>query len=240
LNKNDDESHKNLIFKYQYKFNDGSQKEFIVELDKKSLNLVESPQEAYPEWTELENCKCPNCPLKEDEHKYCPVAKSITGVIDFFKDSISYEEVDVTVKTSARSYNKHTSLQQGVSSLLGLYMVTSGCPVLGKLKPMVRHHLPFATLEETSYRALSMFLLAQYFINKRGGKPDWTLDRLVHIYDDIQTVNRSFWKRLSHIKLQDASTNALVILDSFAGYVVFKIDKDKLSDIDLLCDSYFE
>lgn len=240
MNKIDDEKQKNISYKYQYKFHDGSQKEFIVELDKKSLNLVETSQNSYPEWTELENCKCPNCPLNEDDHKYCPVAKSITGVIDFFRDSISYDEVDVTVETSERSYIKNTSLQQGVSSLLGLYMVTSGCPVLGKLKPMARHHLPFATLEETSYRALSMFLLAQYFTNKRGGEPDWNLDKLVHIYDEIQTVNRSFWKRLSHMKIQDASINALIILDSFAGYLVFKVDEDKLSDIDLLCEAYFE
>ena len=37
-------------------------------------------------------------------------------------------------------------------------MALSGCPVLEQLKPMARFHLPFASVEETIYRAASMYL----------------------------------------------------------------------------------
>lgn len=232
--------HDTVEYTYIYKFGENNEKTFNVILDKDSLNLIDPPSGPHQEWTELNNCKCPNCPLDEKESPHCPVAVSIVDVIEFFRDSISYDTVDVTVEAAARSYSKECSLQQGVSPLLGLYMVTSGCPVLEKLKPMARYHLPFSTLEETSYRVMTMFLLAQYFTNKKGGKPDWELKKLVNIYEEIQVVNRSFWSRLSHIKIEDTSINALIILDTFASYVSFKIDEDKLSDIELLCKSYFD
>ena len=169
-----------------------------------------------------------------------PVALSITDIIDFFKNSYSYEEVEIVVESEAREVKKKTSLQSGISSLLGIFMVTSGCPVLSKIRPMVRSHLPFSTLEETSFRVLSTYLLAQYFNKTKGKKPDWDLNKLSKIYEEILTVNKSFWQRLSHIKIRDASLNALIILDSFAGYLTFKIDEHRLSDIELLCDTYFD
>jgi len=48
-------------------------------------------------------------------------------------------------------------------------------PIFEKLKPMVRFHLPFASIEETKYRAISMYLLAQYFLYQQGSQPDWDL-----------------------------------------------------------------
>ena len=45
----DDEKSKNIIIRYNYKFEDGLKKELIVELDKKSLNLVETTKKSYPE-----------------------------------------------------------------------------------------------------------------------------------------------------------------------------------------------
>ena len=116
-----------------------------------------------------------------------------------------YPEVDVVVSSEARSYMKRTSLQQGLSALMGIYMVTSGCPVMAKLKPMVRHHLPFATIEETTYRVLSTYLLSQYFIGKRGGEPDWEMKNLLQLYDEIKQVNASVCRRLSSVKSEETA-----------------------------------
>ena len=193
-----------------------------------------------PDWTALGNFKCPNCPLDESEHHYCPVAVSIIDLIEFFRNFHSYDEVVVTVNSVTRDYSTRVSLQRGVSSILGLHMVTSGCPILGKLKPLVRYHLPFSTKDETSYRVISMYLVAQYFARKQGRIPDWDLKKLVEIYDQIQIVNKSFWNRLSHIKIEDASINALIVLDTFAQHVVFQIDEKGLSEIEFLCEKYFD
>ena len=233
-------SDKIITFKYKFKFSGGSEKEFNVRLDGKTLNSIQTKKKSYPKWTELKNYKCANCPLNEDQHEFCPVAVNLIEVVNFFKASISYNEVDLFIETEQRGYIKHTTLQQGINALVGIYMVTSGCPIMNKLKPMVRYHLPFASLQETRYRAISMYLLAQYFLYKRGKKPDWDMVNLVKIYDDIRIVNKCFFKRLSEIEIQDATLNAIVKLDMFAQHVSASIDKNVLHEMESSFDAYFE
>ncbi len=235
-----DEENRTITFNYKFKFGGGLEKEFHVKLDNKTLNLIKTKKESYPEWTELKYLKCPNCPLHEDHHAFCPVAVNLVDLVDFFQAAISYEEVELLIETEARGYIKHTTLQQAIHSLMGIYMVTSGCPIMEKLKPMVRYHLPFATLRETQYRVMSMYLLAQYFLHKRGKEPDWDLTNLVKIYDDIRIVNKSFFQRLAHIKIEDATLNALVKLDMFAQHVSFSIDRNVLDEMEYLFNAYFK
>ena len=229
-----------ISYHYKFIFSNGIGREFNLALDRKTLNLISVPRDSYPEWAELKCFKCPNCSLGESKVRFCPIAVNLIELIDFFKTLLSYEEVEVLIETEARRYMKHTTLQKGLSSLIGIYMVTSGCPVMDKLKPMVRHHLPFATLEETRYRVISMYLLAQYFLFRRGRVPDWELKNLIKIYDDIRIVNKSFCKRLSEIKIKDASVNAVVILDTLADFILFSMDKDTLKDMESQFSAYFK
>ena len=147
--------------------------------------------------------------------------------------------MEVCVETEARRYVKSTSLQEALSSLIGLHMVTSGCPVMGKLKPLVRHHLPFARAEETTYRVLSMYSLAQFFVARHGKPPDWMFKNLTAMYQAIHVVNEHFSRRLSEISTGDASLNALVMLDLFAQTITFSIDENALDELELLFEPYF-
>lgn len=85
-----------------------------------------------------------------------------------------------------------------------------------------------------------MYLLAQYFLYKRGKKPDWDLLNLIKIYDDIRIVNKCFFKRLSEIEIKDATLNAIVKLDMFAQHVSTSIDKNVLDEMEFSFDAYFE
>jgi len=233
-----DSSSDTLSYSYMFKFPNGTEQEFTLRLEKNTLELIEPPDETYPDWAKLHNNKCDNCSLIEDEHTYCPVAVSISDLIEFAGDSFSYDEVEITVTTDVRTYTKKTSLQKGLSSILGLFMITSGCPVLEKLKPMARYHLPFATLSENSYRIISMYLVSQYFLHRQGKSTDWNLESLLKIYDEIHVVNKSFWKRLAHLNFKDAGLNALIMLDNSGTHIQFQIDEGYLSEIELLCDKY--
>lgn len=64
------------------------------------------------------------------------------------------------------------------------------------------------------------------------------MKNLVKIYRDIRIVNENFCKKLSEIGVEDASINALVNLDVFAGFVSFSINQDKLDNIELLFNAY--
>lgn len=229
-----------ISLRYRFIFGRGLEKRIDVKLDKKTLNLIPTTRASYPKWTELTFFRCPNCPLDEDQYQWCPIAINIVGLVDCFRVMISYKEVDVLIQSEERTYVKHTTLQQGISSLVGIYMVTSGCPIMEKLKPMVSSHLPFATLRETQYRAMSMYLLAQYFLYRRGREPDWELKNLVKIYDDVQVVNKGFAKRLGQIRIRDATLNALVKLDMFAKHVTVSINRDVLDEMECLFNAYFK
>jgi hypothetical protein len=103
---------------------------------------------------------------------------------------------------------------------------------------MVYTHLPFSTTEETTYRAVSMYLLAQYLRRQRGLQPDWELAGLVKIYEEVSVVNKHFVERLKTTKLEDASLNAVVKLDCFAAMTATLIAAQALSGVEELFRPY--
>jgi len=228
-----------LTFRLVFTFQKGPEKEFTIRLDKKTLRLIEPEDRPPSPWAALKRFKCPNCPLDESRNEFCPTATNIIELIDYFKDRESIEEVEVLVETRERKYMKKVPLQAGLSSLLGIYMVTTGCPVLEKLKPMVRYHLPFASMEETTYRSVTMYLLAQFFLHRRGIMPDWNLDNLSAIYNDIQIVNRNVCDKLQEIVDRDAAANALLKLDYSALYISLRLNKNILDEIESYFNAYF-
>ncbi len=207
---------KELVFQYVFDYGDGKKKAFTIRLDGHTLNYLPDHEVRPTEWARLENHQCENCPLDKIKHPFCPIAQNIVQILDSFDEDYSYEELMITVKTPARDYCARTSLQRGLSAMLGIYMVSSGCPIMANLKPMVRYHLPFATVEETVYRAASTYLLGQYFKYKRGDTPDWDLQELVRIYEEVQKVNVAMAARLRSSHAKDANINALIVLDVFA------------------------
>lgn len=227
-----------LVFKYEFIVEGGKPREFEIRLDPVSLEVLNRHAGPYPDWTALSFCKCPNCPLDEQDHERCPAAVSLVDVLEPFRDSVSYTDSHVYVKTESRDSTRHVSLQEGLSSIVGLCMAASGCPRLVKLRPMVRFHLPFATERETLYRAVTMYLLAQYFRQKRGKHADWELTDLQKTYKDISLVNRHFVARLRHILGSDASVNALIRLDCFAVSVGFDVDQMLSDDFEHFFEAY--
>ncbi len=228
----------NIKYNYKFIFKSGEEEEFKIELDKFSLNLIPTGDQFRPKWTKLNCCKCPNCTLDERQHEFCPIAVNLVEIIDYFSIFISSEPVEVVVTTKERNYSKEVPLQNGVSSMLGIYMVTSGCPVMEALKPMVRFHLPFATMEETMYRAISMFLSSQYFRYRHGGYPELNLEKLHKAYENVKIVNQSFLKRLQTIDTKDSNLKAVAVLDHFAEGVNFSIDSKMVDDMHYLFEGH--
>lgn len=198
--------------------------EFHIALDPETLNYLPPAEQQTAAWAKLENEKCANCPLNPAEHSYCPIALNLVNILPSFIDLFSYQETTVTVNTPERSYAAKTTLQRGLGSMLGIYMVSSGCPVMAKLKPMVRYHLPFASIEETVFRSASTYLLGQYFKHKKGEEADWSLKNLTLIYEEVQKVNMAMAERLRSVPAKDANINALIVLDIFAKELPMNIE----------------
>ena len=209
---------------YVFKFSKRPERVFELNLDPQTLNIIQKNRSHPLQWTRLDYKKCSVCNLQEN-HRYCPTAVNLADIAMEFSDMLSHEEVDVMVKVEERSYIASTTIQQALSSLVGIIMATSGCPVLEYLKPMVRFHLPFASITETAFRMMSMYLMARYIVWKNGGKPDFDLEGLKKIYRDVSAVNRDFAERLRVASQKDANLNAIVNLDCFANLIPLMIDE---------------
>ena len=205
---------KTYSYQYKFTFENGTEKDFEVVLKADTLELVTNKDLPKPEWTKLNYHQCENCPLG-DGVEYCPVAVNLAGLVETFKDSISFERTTITVIDERRSYEAYATLQEGLSSIIGMYMVTSNCPIMDQLRPNVRFHLPLASEEESIYRAISMYLTAQYFRMRHGEEPDWKLKQLAEIYRDISVVNQGMSDRLVAASNKDANVNAVVHLSSY-------------------------
>ena len=222
---------------YSYQFKTGAPVQFKLRLDWQTLGLMLEKRPNPPLWTLLNHKKCENCPLDEHRHTYCPVALNFADIAEPFKDMLSHEKVTVLVTTDERTYSKETMIQHGLSPLVGIIMTTSGCPIMEHLKPMVRFHLPFATLDETIFRMVSMHLLVQYYRHQDGKDAGWNLDGLLKVYAEVSVVNRDFAIRLRDAAKKDANINALVNLDCFAAMVPLAAE-DTLNSIKAYFSAY--
>ena len=107
------------------------------------------------------------------------------------------------------------------------------------LKPMVRFHLPFASLEETVFRSVGTYLLGQYFSMKNGMPADFELEKLKEFYLEIQKVNAGIVRRMRPVIDKDAFANAIISLDAFAKELPWSIESD-LQNLQYLYSGHFE
>lgn len=181
-----------------------------------------------PPWTELAFHQCANCPLSAAETTHCPMAVRLVPLVDLFDKVRSYDDVTAQVESDERTVTKRTSVQRVLRSLMGLLSAGSECPRIEFLKPMAHYHLPFSSREETVYRVVSTYLLAQYFLRQQGKAADAGLEGLKANYRELQRVNAGMAERLGAIRAEggDSSVNALVLLDLFAQSLPDSIDTE--------------
>lgn len=230
----------NLYYEYHFTFSGTDAKRIIrLDLDPNTLTRLEDHSETPPSWAKLETHQCSNCPLSKEQSPHCPVAKNLVELVECCDQFTSHDIIKMEVHMPERVIVKETSLQRGVSSLLGLLIATSSCPHTEFLKPMARFHLPLASEEETIYRATSMYLLAQYFHHQQGQEFDLELKGLIELYHNLAIINQAMAMRLRDICSKDSTVNAIVLLDLFTKTLPSTI-RDSLDEIKYLFTPYLE
>lgn len=212
---------------------------FDIELDEKDLVLREKNLVGLPDWTRLDFYQCPNCPLLVEQVSHCPAAISLIPVVKRFANVDSMDEMEVEVNVYGRRIIQKASARRSIRSIMGVFFAVSGCPRTRCFKPMVGHHLPLATEDETIMRAVSTYMLAQYFKYHKNGIVDLKLDGLKDIYREIQIVNMTMAERLQAMGGTTSSVNALILLDMYAKAIPSAIE-DALKDLEFLFESYIE
>lgn len=226
-----------LHFLYRLLFPDNTLIEFPLLVDQSSTTLIPQTNTAPQAWTALQYQQCSNCPLNKHDTPDCPVALNLTPLIDLCSSVVSYQHVRLEVVTAERTVSGNTSMQRAMSTILGLIMATSPCPHTEYLKPMAHFHLPLASEHETIYRTTSMYLLAQYFRRVDGLDFSLELEPLSAIYQNLRIVNKAMAKRLRAAASEDATINALILLDLLSQAMTWSIE-DGLEEIRYLFKSY--
>jgi len=211
-----------MSIEYDFQISDDVQLSYVVDVDRVYDTKLDHSH--APEWTRLEYQQCSNCPLSRDEYSHCPVAIDLQDVIGDFQKLPAFKKAMVTVKTPEREYRKQVGLEEGLRALMGVIMATSACPILGELKPMAKHHLPFTSIDEFVLRSVSLYLIQQYFVAKDGGEPDWELKGLVERNQKLQLLNQAFWQRVHVASEGDSNLKALLSFFTMSSSVSFSLE----------------
>jgi len=219
--------------RYLFNFENQNSHRFDLSLDPRSIVIVEAGLEKPPSWTALDYHQCRCCPLDKKEHPNCPLAVNMAKIVSRFKEIISHAPCTVRCITPERTYIKKTTVTEGLSSILGIVMATSNCPVMELFKPMARFHLPFSTLEETLVRSTSLYLLRQYFEYTKKRSPDLGLKKFNEHYQKVQQVNNGLFSRINGLNKKDSDKNAILVFHSLAQILSMEI-KTNLQSIEHL------
>ena len=196
--------------------------QYEVDVDREFDFKKERPE--APAWAALGYHQCSNCPLTVKDCAYCPAAVDLVKVVTDFQRLPAVETAMVTVKTPDRQYSKQTSLEEGLRSLMGLIMATSACPILHQLKPNARNHLPFASQDEFIIRSAALYLLRQYFSYREGKRPDWDLQGLIRINEDLGILNQAFWQRIHDACESDSNLKALLSFFNLSSSLSYSLE----------------
>lgn len=176
------------------------------------------------DWTKLSFHRCSACSC--DQQQYCHIAVRLQKPARLLNEFVSHQPLEVEVIAPERTYFKKTNAQEGLSSLFGLVMATSGNPAFDHLRGLARFHLPFASLEETMFRSASAYIMREFI--RDGDMPDKQAiqDGLRAKYDVIAEVNRCAIYRLRQgiVPQFDAQQNAIIILDSLGAMVSLSLE----------------
>lgn len=228
----------NVIIRYYFLLENGEKKSFVFQLDPLDPERPENLDKEFPQWTRLDFHQCPICPYDPRERVYCPLAVNLVDIIKRFDGLMSYEKVYLRVVSKEREVSKKTTVQHGMSSLMGLAIAASGCPHTSFLAPMAHFHMPLASVQETVFRAVSSYLLSQYFLKQEGKNPDFELGGLTEIYRNLQVVNSATAGRLRLVTESDSTVNAIILLDTFAQSLPIVLDT-ALKEIKTLYAPYY-
>lgn len=201
---------------YQFMLPNGNLETFRIELDADRVLLVNPQPSPPPKWVALDFHQCPHCPLTIEAYPSCPLALNLASTVARLDKMVSHTEITVRVVTEERMIYTRTTVQRGISSMMGLLIAASECPHTHLFKPMARFHLPFATDTETIWRAASTYLLAQFFRSRKDLPFDMQMTEFQNVYENIQVVNMHVAKRLRAVIQKDSTVNALIILDVYA------------------------
>lgn len=210
------------MIRYTFIFDNDTR--FLFEIDEEDPPASRPSPEQIPPWMELSRFRCDICSIPRNSRQDCPAARALWPVVRAFDLHLSHEMVQLLVEREETTLQAHVSTQHAIRSMVGLLLPLSDCPVMRRLRPMTNFHLPLADRDHTAFRFMGMHLIAQYIRKIDGKKPDWDMLGLLDLLAKLREVNAKLAQRLRAATTEDATVNALIILDSMADSVELSLE----------------
>lgn len=198
---------------------------------------MRADRDRLPAWTRLTHSQCENCPLSVKETGHCPAAVDLVPVITDFQTIPADKRALVTVVTPQRTYQKETEIEEGLRALMGVIMASSACPILARLKPNARHHLPFSSQQDYAMRSVSFYLLRQYFLYREGHRPDWDLQGLIALNQDLKIVDEALAERIKEACTDGANLKAFLNFLNMSASLGNTLDEQLQGLLPLILDN---
>lgn len=169
-----------------------------LSIDQQTHTIIYSPDYQPPDWCaksfSKRNCDCRNT-------TYCKAASSIHYLstrLDFLPDR--KRKILVRINTQERIYEKETTVQAALTSIIALALPFCGCPYLAFFRPMSYFHLPFATATETVFHATGSYFIWKFFSKEYLYAE--ALQELSEVYNRIEGLNETLVGVLKESDLQ--------------------------------------
>lgn len=209
---------------YRLELDDGRVIEYSLEISENTLLSQVDISQPPPEWARLENGQCDKCQYGGGE--YCPIAVRLAEPLKLFNGLSSHMRCLTTVTTRERNYVKRCDVQDALRSLFGLLMATSGCPAMRPFRYMARHHLPFASIEETVARITATYLIHQMFHQQGSNIITFDVWDIEALYQTMQSLNEGMIRRLKQAVDGDSALNAIVILNAYSTLIPIVVEDE--------------
>jgi hypothetical protein len=170
----------------------------------------------------------------------CPAAVGLAPIVAAFHDTWSCETVEIAVATPSRLVTKQAGLQDALSGVVGLTLVTSGCPILMPLRPLALTAMPFCELHEMFAHIATLYAFGQMRRHQRGLPADCTFTGLTALAADVAAVYQGLLDRLEEVSHKDAVRNALLQQHCYMQYISPATLAERLARLDPLFSAYWE
>jgi len=73
----------------------------------------------------------------------------------------------------------------------------------------------------------------------KGQEPDWEMNKLKKIYEDVRTLNHHVSKKIVNLSNRDANINSLIVLNNFAEFVTIILGEKTIEELEFYLREFF-
>ncbi|MCM8537017.1 MAG: hypothetical protein NE334_13850 [Lentisphaeraceae bacterium] len=206
---------------------DPDSKPLALDFDFSITNTIyvdDAPEELVKEsWVQLDNNKCSQCTLKNENHPACPVALNLGKYAHelFHRQSTDTVSIQLWEESGRHLQLANIPLQDVTGELVRMAVFQSECPIGRRVKKALEFVPPFPTDGETT-RAFALFFAMQQL--QQTGR-DVTKEQIIYL-DSLHELFENLSRRVRAITRGDAGVNGVMIYHSLMMLVSLSLPEN--------------